>query len=76
MSTMDCMLVSLAADDASPALLAPCESSIATATFTSSTPSYMGQMFVHPTGQLMLLGGATWMFIGIMVMRGMINFKI
>ena len=40
---MDSMLVSLAADDASPALLAPCESSIATATFTSSTPSYMGQ---------------------------------
>jgi tight adherence protein B len=33
-------------------------------------------MFTHPTGQLMLLGGATWMFMGIMVMRGMINFKI
>ncbi|MFY0638635.1 type II secretion system F family protein [Maricaulis maris] len=42
----------------------------------ATTPSYMGQMFVHPTGQLMLLGGVTWMFIGIMVMRGMINFKI
>ena len=42
----------------------------------ATTPSYMGQMFVHPTGQLMLLGGASWMFIGIMVMRGMINFKI
>ncbi len=42
----------------------------------ATTPSYMGQMFVHPTGQLMLLGGLTWMFIGIMVMRGMINFKI
>jgi tight adherence protein B len=41
-----------------------------------TTPSYMGQMFTDPTGQLMLLGGATWMFIGIMVMRGMINFKI
>ncbi|MBR9825964.1 MAG: type II secretion system F family protein [Alphaproteobacteria bacterium] len=41
-----------------------------------TTPDYMTQMFVHPTGQLMLLGGATWMFIGIMVMRGMINFKI
>lgn len=42
----------------------------------ATTPSYMGQMFVDPTGQLMLLGGVTWMFIGIMVMRGMINFKI
>jgi len=41
-----------------------------------TTPSYMGEMFTHPTGQLMLLGGASWMFIGIMVMRGMINFKI
>ncbi|MBO6730767.1 MAG: type II secretion system F family protein [Maricaulis sp.] len=42
----------------------------------ATTPSYMNLMFVHPTGQLMLLGGATWMFMGIMVMRGMINFKI
>ncbi|OLF81386.1 pilus assembly protein [Maricaulis sp. W15] len=42
----------------------------------ATTPSYMSQMFTHPTGQLMLLGGVTWMFIGIMVMRGMINFKI
>lgn len=42
----------------------------------ATTPSYMSAMFTHPTGQLMLLGGLTWMFIGIMVMRGMINFKI
>ena len=42
----------------------------------ATTPSYMGQMFTHPTGQLMLLGGMTWMAIGIFVMRGMINFKI
>ena len=42
----------------------------------ATTPSYMNLMFTHPTGQLMLLGGATWMFMGIMVMRGMINFKI
>tara|TARA_R110002051_G_scaffold259449_5_gene319158 strand:+ start:246851 stop:247843 length:993 start_codon:yes stop_codon:yes gene_type:complete len=41
-----------------------------------TTPDYMSQMFVHPTGQLMLLGGATWMAIGIFVMRGMINFKM
>lgn len=42
----------------------------------ATTPDYMSQMFVHPTGQLMLLGGATWMAIGILVMRGMINFKM
>ena len=42
----------------------------------ATTPSYMNLMFTDPTGQLMLLGGATWMFTGIMVMRGMINFKI
>ena len=42
----------------------------------ATTPSYMSQMFTHPTGQLMLLGGVTWMAIGIFVMRGMINFKI
>ncbi|MFS2318492.1 type II secretion system F family protein [Maricaulis sp. D1M11] len=42
----------------------------------ATTPSYMSTLFTHPTGQLMLLGGATWMAIGIFVMRGMINFKI
>jgi tight adherence protein B len=42
----------------------------------ATTPDYMSQMFIHPTGQLMLLGGATWMAIGIFVMRGMINFKM
>lgn len=42
----------------------------------ATTPSYMSEMFTNPTGQLMLLGGLTWMVIGIMVMRGMINFKI
>ena len=36
----------------------------------------MSSMFTHPTGQLMMLGGLTWMGIGIFVMRGMINFKI
>lgn len=40
-----------------------------------TTPSYMTAMFVEPKGQLMLLGGAIWMGIGILMMRGMINFK-
>lgn len=37
---------------------------------------YMNFMFVYLIGQLMLLGGVIWMFMGIMVMCGMINFKI
>jgi len=38
-------------------------------------PSYIGGMFTDPRGQLMLAGGAFWMFCGIMMMRKMINFK-
>lgn len=38
-------------------------------------PAYMSLMFTHPLGQVMLMGGLTWMGIGIFVMRGMINFK-
>lgn len=40
-----------------------------------TTPSYMTAMFVEPKGQLMLLGGGIWMGLGILMMRGMINFK-
>ncbi|WP_109261143.1 type II secretion system F family protein [Hyphobacterium indicum] len=40
-----------------------------------TTPSYMTAMFVEPKGQLMLLGGGLWMGLGILMMRGMINFK-
>mgnify|MGYP006282554883 FL=1 len=39
------------------------------------SPDYMGPMFVEPLGRMMLGGGAMWMGIGILVMRGMINFK-
>lgn len=38
-------------------------------------PEYIAPMFTDTRGQLMLLGGATWMFMGIMMMRKMINFK-
>ncbi|HAQ33828.1 MAG: pilus assembly protein [Maricaulis sp.] len=40
-----------------------------------TTPSYMNAMFTEPKGQLMLLGGLIWMSFGILMMRGMINFK-
>jgi tight adherence protein B len=39
-----------------------------------STPDYISMLWTHPTGQLMLVGCAIWMSIGIMVMKKMINF--
>jgi len=39
-----------------------------------STPEYISLLWTHPTGQLMLLGCAIWMSIGILVMKKMINF--
>ena len=39
-----------------------------------STPDYISLLWTHPTGQLMLVGCAIWMSIGIMVMKKMINF--
>ena len=40
-----------------------------------TSPNYMVPMFSDPRGELMLLGGAFWMALGIFVMRRMINFK-
>jgi tight adherence protein B len=39
-----------------------------------TTPDYISLLWTHPTGQLMLVGCATWMSIGILVMKKMINF--
>jgi tight adherence protein B len=39
-----------------------------------STPEYISLLWTHPTGQLMLLGCAIWMSLGIFVMKRMINF--
>ncbi len=39
-----------------------------------TTPDYMSLLWTHPTGQLMLVGSAIWMTIGILVMKKMINF--
>jgi tight adherence protein B len=39
-----------------------------------TSPQYIELLWTHPTGRLMLAGCATWMFIGVMVMRKMINF--
>lgn len=39
-----------------------------------TSPSYIELLWTHPTGQLMLLGSAMWMSMGVMVMKKMINF--
>ena len=43
---------------------------------TMVRPNYIAIMFTDTRGQLMLLGGAVWMILGILFMRKMINFKI
>jgi tight adherence protein B len=40
-----------------------------------TSPAYMSTMYTDPRGNLMLMGGALWMTIGIFVMHRMINFK-
>jgi tight adherence protein B len=40
-----------------------------------TTPAYINLLFTERMGNLLLAGCAFWMFTGIMVMRGMINFK-
>lgn len=40
-----------------------------------TTPAYINLLFTERVGNLLLAGCAFWMFTGIMVMRGMINFK-
>jgi tight adherence protein B len=40
-----------------------------------STPTYIAPMFKVPLGNLMLMGCAAWMAIGILVMKKMVSFK-
>ena len=39
-----------------------------------TSPKYMSLLFTTPMGHLMLAGSAFWMFMGVMVMKKMINF--
>lgn len=39
-----------------------------------TTPEYLVPLVTHPTGNLILLGSAVWMSMGVMVMKSMINF--
>jgi tight adherence protein B len=39
-----------------------------------TSPTYIELLWTHPTGQLMMLASVTWMTMGVMVMKKMINF--
>jgi tight adherence protein B len=39
-----------------------------------TSPTYIELLWTHPTGQLMMLASVTWMSMGVMVMKKMINF--
>jgi tight adherence protein B len=39
-----------------------------------SSPNYISLLWTEPLGRLMLAGSALWMFMGVMVMKKMINF--
>ncbi len=41
-----------------------------------TSPSYIGVLFVTFTGNVVLVGSALWMLIGVLVMRKMINFEM
>jgi tight adherence protein B len=39
-----------------------------------SAPDYISLLWTHPTGQFLIVGSLTWMTIGVLVMKKMINF--
>lgn len=42
----------------------------------AAAPEYISILFDQRTGNFLLMGAVGWMMIGVLVMRGMINFKI
>ncbi|MBV1886860.1 MAG: type II secretion system F family protein [Parvibaculaceae bacterium] len=42
---------------------------------TLTSPDYMNLLYTTTTGNLIIMGGLTWMLIGVLVMRKMINFQ-
>ncbi|WP_269714703.1 type II secretion system F family protein [Caulobacter sp. NIBR2454] len=66
----------LSAEAVASALIIGCMPPGVMAMISITSPAYMTPMFHDPRGQLMLLGGALWMTLGVLVMRRMINFKI
>jgi tight adherence protein B len=39
-----------------------------------TSPQYIELLWTHPTGRMMMAASAAWMFMGVLVMRKMINF--
>jgi tight adherence protein B len=58
---------------ASAAIIGSLPPAVMTLVYITS-PQYIELLWTHPTGRLMLAACAVWMFIGVMVMRKMINF--
>ena len=58
---------------ASAGIIGSLPPSVATLVYLTS-PDYIKLLFTHHTGQLMLVGCAIWMSVGIFVMKKMINF--
>ncbi|MCK5519422.1 MAG: pilus assembly protein, partial [Alphaproteobacteria bacterium] len=42
----------------------------------AARPEYVGILFIVPKGQVFLGGAIFWMFLGCLMMRQMINFRI
>jgi len=41
-----------------------------------SSPNYIEKLWITQTGKMVLMGSGVWMFMGVMVMKKMINFEI
>lgn len=49
---------------------------IVSAVMAFTSPDYIGLLLTTPLGNIVAMGALTWAFIGILVMRAMINFEI
>lgn len=49
---------------------------IVTLALWAVNPEYIGLLFEHPTGKMLLFGAIVWMSFGVMAMKMMINFKV
>jgi len=49
---------------------------IVTLALWAVNPDYIGLLFEHPTGKMLLFGAIVWMSFGVLSMKMMINFKV
>ena len=71
---MKAKIKSMSAEAKASAGIIGCLPIIVTILIYITTPAYISLLFTEQTGNLILLASGIWMFIGVMVMRGMINF--